>query len=94
MNYELIEYDVWGNPEDGWDLNNIFKTGIVYDLDSTKENGEIIRDLIEQGFLTVTCNEENVGIDMNFDDDGYASHIYLDDIDDSNRPMCRFERVS
>lgn len=25
--YELVSYDVWGNAEDGWEVNQSFRTG-------------------------------------------------------------------
>lgn len=41
--YELIEYDTWGNEEDGFEVNNVYRTGIVYDISDTETDEEIIK---------------------------------------------------
>lgn len=34
--YEIIAYDVWGNEEEGYEVNNAIKTGIVIYTDTSK----------------------------------------------------------
>ena len=41
--YELIEYDTWGNEEEGFEVNDVYRTGIVYDISDTETDEEIIK---------------------------------------------------
>lgn len=41
--YELIEYDTWGNEEEGFEVNNVFRTGIIYEISDTETDEEIIK---------------------------------------------------
>lgn len=34
--YEIFDYDVWGNDEEGYSVNDVFQTGIVIYTDTSK----------------------------------------------------------
>lgn len=64
--YLLIDYfDVWGNQEDGWEVNDLKKFGTVYIKDNATDE-EIIDHLISIGYLvpeakgnmTIICNDD------------------------------------
>lgn len=47
--YDLIDYfDVWGNEEDGWDVNNLAKVESDIWLDDDLSDDEIVNYLIDQ----------------------------------------------
>ena len=51
-NYNLLSIDAWAGQSEGeWEWNNWFKVGIV-DIDINSSNENIIKHLINEGFLT------------------------------------------
>ena len=36
--YEIFDYDVWGNEEEGYDVNDVMPTGIVISTDTSKSS--------------------------------------------------------
>lgn len=36
--YEIFDYDVWGNEEDGYDVNDVMPTGIIIFTDTSKSS--------------------------------------------------------
>ena len=42
MKYRINELDVWGNDEDGYEINDIFKTDIIIDFDNPYDDNEVI----------------------------------------------------
>lgn len=49
--YELIEYDTWGNEEEGFEVNNVYRTGIIYEISDAETDEEIIKRM---------CTEEKL----------------------------------
>lgn len=54
-NYELIQYEVWGNEEDGFEVNNLFKIGEY----------EVLPHYNYQQILSLINAKSNVTIDEN-----------------------------
>lgn len=50
--YEWVSYDVWGNAEDGFDVNDVIPTGSFYELD--REKPSELRDDIQALFTKST----------------------------------------
>lgn len=42
MKMQLIEYETWGNAEDGYDVNDVYKTDIFYDIGASDNDEDII----------------------------------------------------
>ena len=36
--YEIFDYDVWGNEEDGYSVNDVMPTGIIIYTDTSKSS--------------------------------------------------------
>ena len=36
--YEIFDYDVWGNEEEGYDVNDVMPTGIIIYTDTSKSS--------------------------------------------------------
>ena len=49
--FRQYNYDVWGNPKDGYDVNDIFRTSFVYELDPNLPNNELIKVLKKEGCI-------------------------------------------
>lgn len=42
MTYDFLIYDVWGNEEDGWDVNDVFRSGITVTVPEGASNDDIV----------------------------------------------------
>lgn len=42
MKYRINELDVWGNDEDGYEINDVFKTDYIIDLKNPYDDAEVI----------------------------------------------------
>ena len=52
MIYRLVDYyDVWGNEEDGWEVNDVIRTDIVIELDDKNTGEDVIDELIYAEYL-------------------------------------------
>ena len=38
MTYEIFDYDVWGNEEEGYTVNDVVPTGIIIFTDTSKSS--------------------------------------------------------
>ena len=47
--YEVITYDVWGNAKDGFQVNDVFRTGRTIELDENASDYAINRTLGVRG---------------------------------------------
>ena len=60
MKLQLIDYfDVWGNEEDGYEVNNLAKTDIYIEIDSVRDDEmDILIKLVEAGYLNPQAVKE------------------------------------
>jgi hypothetical protein len=54
--FPVLSIDAWGNLEDGYDWNQWFNVGSI-DLDLDAENRDIIRAMVNAGYLTALALE-------------------------------------
>ena len=40
--YRVVEVDVWGNAREGWDINNMFKTDIQFQVKNNASDAEAL----------------------------------------------------
>lgn len=50
MKYEVIEYDVWGNKNDGFWVNQGMHTGIIVDIDPLNDSDKQIVSKLKEHF--------------------------------------------
>lgn len=60
--WEYIFYDLWGNDEDGYEVNAAYTTGRVFEIDDESDSG-IIRFLRAAGFMDENIDEMDVDVD-------------------------------
>lgn len=87
-NYELVDYDVWGNAEDGYDVNDAYKTGEIITMTNDATDTDIIEYLKNIGYLNDKANSENIYIDSV--DYEFAIEIFEAD---TMKPIGRLEAV-
>ena len=63
--FPVLSIDAWGNLEDGYDWNACYKVGSI-DLDLDAENRDIIRAMVNAGYLTALALES-----AEVEDDGF-----------------------
>jgi hypothetical protein len=90
MKFEIINYDVWGNPKDGFEVNNSFSTGIVIDINEDDSDKTILKKLKEVGYLKKTAKFNCFEIDGDFDYSLYINHVT---IKDGDYPLCELRRL-
>ena len=72
--YRFYSYDVWGNEEDGYEVNDVFRTTETVELDDEKiqSDTELFKELKKQGFI------DQPGVQSrHFETDGDEEIIYL-----------------
>ena len=90
MKFEIIQYDVWGNPQDGFEVNNSFSTGIFIDINENDTDKTILKKLKEVGFLKKTAKYICFEIDGELDFSLYITHVT---IKDGAYPLCELRRT-
>lgn len=86
--YQLVDYfDVWGNGVDGYEVNNICKTGHIITISENTTDKEIIDYLKYICFLSYNANEENIRVEW-LDE----SFIELSEFQ-TDFPLGRLERI-
>lgn len=78
--WQLVTYDVWGNAEEGYEVNDVYPRGIhTLSIAPTDEE-----------FLQIT--KDALGIECKCEIDGDDDCVWLTRAND-NRPLCEFRRV-
>ena len=64
--YEIFDYDVWGNEEDGYDVNDVIPTGIIIYTDTSKSSLCKKLGLDDPYKIDVYVNEDVIYVDYNY----------------------------
>lgn len=64
--YEIFDYDVWGNEEEGYSVNDVMPTGIIIYTDTSKSSLCKKLGLDDPYKLDVSVNEDSIYIDYNY----------------------------
>lgn len=85
--YEIVDYfDVWGNPEDGFEVNDLSRTGEIVTIDDSASEDDVIDGLIRVGYLRPDA-KGRVSVDLW--GDGYIELVE----DETGMPIGRLEAV-
>jgi len=63
IKYKLVSYDVWGNDEDGYEVNDAHFTGDIIELETGMTDEGIIDKLKEEGWVKETVKNDEIRID-------------------------------
>ena len=75
--YEIVDLDVWGNTDDGYTVNDVYKTGEFISFDSEALTSyEIVELLVKEGFLEAKALTLDICVS------GETDGILFVDIDD------------
>lgn len=77
--YRLVKYDVWGNDEDGYEVNDIYQTDTILRFKGFPTDGQIIKALQKYAYNNMRSS------DVDFPGMGDETIIY---IDFDGRPLC------
>lgn len=61
--WEIISLDVWGNKDDGWDVNQAFHTRKMIELPEEFADKDVRDALVGAGYLKKTCQTRHLEID-------------------------------
>lgn len=61
--YEIFDYDVWGNEEEGYEVNDVMPTGIFIFTDTSKSSICKKLGLDDPYKIDVSVNEDYIYID-------------------------------
>lgn len=75
MEYKIISYDVWGNPKDGFEVNDNYDTGITLELLENSSDYTVISELKKAGFLKKTAKNTKFEVDGDFSHSLYIDHV-------------------
>ena len=65
IKYEVFAYDVWGNDEGGYNVNDVMQTGIIIYTDTSKSSICKKLGLDDPYKIDVDYNEDVIYIDYN-----------------------------
>ena len=63
IKYEIFDYDVWGNEEEGYDVNDVMPTGIIIFTDTSKSSICKKLGLDDPYKIDVLFSEDSIYID-------------------------------
>lgn len=83
--YRVWTYDVWGNPKDGFTVNDRFKQNTIT-FDSDSSDAHIIRLLKREGYINNKCRFSSFSFDgepdytlyLNYDTQAMGSYPLLE----------------
>lgn len=61
--YEIFDYDVWGNEEEGYSVNDVIPTGIIIYTDTSKSSICKKLELDDPYKIDVYYSEDSIYID-------------------------------
>ena len=85
MKYELISYDVWGNDDDGYEVNQSYYTGQTVILDPDLYDDQITDLLIIQGLIYESSRGRITY-------DGDAEYSLYAECNDTGKPLFELRR--
>ena len=83
MKYQVYSYDVWGNKQDGYEVNDVYPTTFEIEIDDNTTDKQIIKQLKKEGFINKYLR--NKSLDVDGADTG--SYFYVD-YNITSYPLC------
>jgi hypothetical protein len=90
MKFEIINYDVWGNPTDGFEVNDSYRTDLFINIEESDTDKEILKKLKEVGFLKNTAKFKCFEIEGEHEYTLYINHVSAKN---GLYPFCELRKV-
>ena len=75
--YKVIDYEVWGNERDGFDVNDLIPTPFEISVTENMRDETIIKKLVDVGFLNIKALEPRELKEFVVEGEhGYSLYIY------------------
>lgn len=58
--YQLIDYDVWGNDDDGYSVNQSFRTDTWIEIDDSWDDARLVKELKKAGIIRKGISTKSV----------------------------------
>lgn len=83
--FGVVDYDVWGNEVDGWEVNTIYRTDFKIPYEKTFIKNNIIDALKECDYLKQTVTYDDIDVE-------WLDNAMIELTQASNyQPICRLE---
>jgi len=88
MLYRVCTYDLRGNECDGFQVNDVYRTDFIAEIDENMSDKQIIQELKNIGLLKKTCKDSEFNIEGEFQYMLYIEYTqYL-------RPICELRPIN
>jgi hypothetical protein len=81
--FQIYDYDVWGNANDGYEVNDIFRTSFIVELNKEDNDETIIKKLKEAGYINNDVSNKDFEIEGEF-----KYNLNINYIKDCFMPFC------
>ena len=85
--WQIADLDVWGNPKDSYEVNNVFRLDIYIDLPADFNKRDVIKALKQAGYLKKHVQHRQITMD------GSEDFIYLEQTK-NGCPVCYLYKVT
>lgn len=81
--WRIISFDVWGNEDDGWEINNMFSTNLTVSLNEEFSEKEILTELVNiRFFIKKVKTKKLLNVEIGEDE------IWIENTD-NGFPLCK-----
>lgn len=91
IKYKILTYDVWGNLSNGWEVNDVYSTGIEIALPDDFNTKELRRAFYDSGFCNRGIFNAKISIDGEW---GYSMYVNLEGSRYCGKPFCELRPVT
>lgn len=85
--FEIVELDVWGNAREGFDINNLYKSGVYISLPMEFGSADVILALKRAGWMKQGIHHKSVHVDGDFETFIFIEHAK------TGEPACQLHAV-
>jgi hypothetical protein len=87
MEYKVYTYDLWGNERDGFEVNDVYGTDLIAEINEDMTDKQIIQELKGIGLLKKTCKDSEFHI---YGDFNYELYIEYPEF----KPLCELRLIN
>lgn len=73
--YKVHTYDVWGNKNDGFEVNDVYPSCATIELPDDATDADIVRALKDVGVINAKCRTSSFEVDGETDYTMYVNYL-------------------